>query len=134
VARARRTVAIPDRIPKAGVQWVPVGAAAALLVIFAMLVTPWVKPGPPREWAGNPSATRIGTSPTVAATPQSETPAQPQALAPDDGTPVAVATDTLFDHTQDVEFILDPVTVRRGQATMGRPNLQVQGERAVITF
>lgn len=133
VARARRTVAVPDRIPKPGVQWVPVGAAAALLVIFAVLVSPWVKPGPQREWAGSPSITQTGTTPTAAA-PETQAPTQPEALTPDDGAPVAVATDTLFDHTQDVEFILDPVTVRRGQATMGRPNLQVQGERAVITF
>jgi len=135
VARARRAVAEPDRIPKPGVQWAPVGAVAALLVIFAMLVTPWIKPGPPRDaqWAGDGSETPATTP--IAGIAETGGPAQPEAVAPQQqGAPVAVMTDTLFDHTQDIEFILDPVTVRRGQATMGRPNLQVQGEHAVITF
>lgn len=135
MARARRAAAIPDRIPKAGVQWVPVGAAAALLVIFAMLMTPWIKPGPTndRRWADGSSTTPPVTTP-IATVSEGDGPAQPEAVAPHEGAPVAVVTDTLFDHTQDIEFILDPVTVRRGQATMGRPNLQVQGEHAVITF
>jgi len=133
VARARRAAAAPDRVPKAGVQWVPVGATAALLVVFAMLMTPMIKPGPARDrqWAdGNPPAP-TATAP-VATVPQG--PEQPQPVAAQASEPVAAISDTLFDHAQDIEFMLDPVTVRRGQATMGRPNLQVQGEHAVITF
>ncbi|MEK7329389.1 MAG: hypothetical protein AAB113_01165, partial [Candidatus Eisenbacteria bacterium] len=43
--------------------------------------------------------------------------------------------DSLFDHSADVEFILDPVTLRKGRAhTVLRLNPNVQGEKAVITF
>jgi hypothetical protein len=47
---------------------------------------------------------------------------------------VATVPDSLFDHGQDVEFILDPVTLRRGRATVKNPTANVQAEQAVITF
>ena len=41
----------------------------------------------------------------------------------------------VFDHSNDVEFVLDPVTVRKGRAhTALKINPSVQGEKAVITF
>jgi hypothetical protein len=43
------------------------------------------------------------------------------------------APDTLFDHTEDVEFILDPVKLQRGRATVTRPPA-AQGEKAAISF
>ena len=48
--------------------------------------------------------------------------------------PVAAVPDSLFDHREDVEFILDPVTLRRGRATVNRPSGAVQAEQTVITF
>lgn len=52
----------------------------------------------------------------------------------DAGTAVAVA-DSLFDHNEDIDFILDPGTVRRGHVRPGPPRTtNVQGEHAVITF
>jgi hypothetical protein len=44
-------------------------------------------------------------------------------------------SDSIFDHTEDVEFILDPVTPRRANARAAtHRSAAVQGERAVITF
>ena len=37
-------------------------------------------------------------------------------------------------HTDDVEFILDPVTLRRGRATVTRAQGSPQAEQALITF
>jgi hypothetical protein len=42
--------------------------------------------------------------------------------------------DSLFDHSEDVEFILDPVTLHRGRASMTRTPSGVRGEKAVISF
>jgi hypothetical protein len=47
---------------------------------------------------------------------------------------LASIPDSLFDHSEDVEFILDPVTLRRGRATVTRLPAGVQGEKAVISF
>ncbi len=48
---------------------------------------------------------------------------------------VAVISDSLFDHSEDVDFVLDPVTLRQGRAhTASRLPRGVQGEQAVITF
>src|SRR5207249_510510 len=44
-----------------------------------------------------------------------------------------VRTDSLFDHTEDVEFILDPVRLQRGRATVTKPPT-IRGEKAVISF
>ena len=47
----------------------------------------------------------------------------------------AGVADSLFDHSEDVEFILDPVTLRKGRAhTVVRVQPQPRGEQAVITF
>ena len=48
----------------------------------------------------------------------------------------AGVTDSLFDHSEDVEFILDPVTLRKGRAhTVVRVQPEpARGEQAVITF
>jgi hypothetical protein len=47
----------------------------------------------------------------------------------------AQVVDSLFDHSNDVEFVLDPVTMRKGRAhTALRLNPNVQGAKAVITF
>ena len=48
--------------------------------------------------------------------------------------PVAIS-DTLFDHSEDVDFVLDPVTLHRGHAhTASRLPQGIRGEQAVITF
>ena len=47
---------------------------------------------------------------------------------------MALGADSLFDHNEDVEFILDPITLRRGRATMTRQMARTEGKRAVISF
>jgi hypothetical protein len=47
----------------------------------------------------------------------------------------AALTDSLFDHSEDVEFILDPVVLHRGRAqAASHLPAGAQGERTVISF
>ena len=48
--------------------------------------------------------------------------------------PIASVPDSLFDHTEDVEFILDPMTLHRGRPAAVRARGPVQGQQATITF
>ena len=135
LARARRAASSADRISTAGIQWIPVTAAAALLLVVATLISPWlgVKPGSltnrdmgrrvvRQAQLVRPGST--GTSGSHAAGAQSPSPMGP----------VATVHDSLFNHSEDVEFVLDPVTLRRGRGTVTRVPPRPQGARAVITF
>jgi hypothetical protein len=47
----------------------------------------------------------------------------------------AAVLDSLFDRSEDVEFVLDPVTLHKGRAqTQLKVNPDVQGAKAVISF
>ena len=130
LARARRTESVPDRLPVATPRWAPALAVAAVVLVAAVVAV---------QFSGR-SATRQVTQP-VAVTPVPATPAPN--LAPGDDAvlePQLVAaevfSDSLFDHSADVEFVLDPVTVRRGQAhpaTRLAPPI-TSGDQATITF
>ena len=135
LARARRAVPTPDRIPTPGIQWVPITAAAALLLILGVLISPWVGLGPGPQIAQR-QPERPSLREPVLVRPTSDSPrAVGEPVAPDGAADaLAAVPDSLFDHSEDVEFILDPVTLRRGRATVTRPPGDVQGERAVITF
>ena len=64
--------------------------------------------------------------------PPGAAPAQPGRAG---GSVAAAISDSLFDHSEDVDFVLDPVTLHRGRAhTASRLPRNVQGEQAVITF
>ncbi len=136
LARVRRLSPAPDRVPGIRLGWVPVSVAAAALVIAGILVAQWVglKPAPPSgppQWAKQPV-----TEPKLVGGP-AEKPAVPRAPGPRPGagSEVAGIPDSLFDHSEDIEFILDPVTLRGGRVE--RPPLKqpgIQGEQAVITF
>jgi len=132
LARARRAAPIGDRVHVAGVQWVPVTAAAALLLVAATLVSPWIGLFP-REHSTAVASLPVPNDPQLVgpASPPSEQ-APTAALFAEQ--PVAtMVPDTLFNHSEDVEFILDPVTVNRGRATLRREH-GVKAEQAVITF
>jgi predicted anti-sigma-YlaC factor YlaD len=130
LARVRRTESVPDRLPVATPRWAPALAAAAVLLVATVVAVQF----------GGRNATRQVTQP-VAVNPMPAT-ATP-ALAPGDAAilePQLVSaeafSDSLFDHSADVEFVLDPVTVRRGQAhpaTRLAPPI-TSGEQATITF
>ena len=142
LVRARRASPATDRISAGGVQWVPATAAAALLLIVGTLVSPWLGLGP-----GPRVAERREPAPSLRE-PERVSPELATSRAPGGGArwspgdahqpvatgPIADVSDSLFDHSHDVEFILDPMSVRRGRATMAREPSAVQGKQAVITF
>ena len=141
LARARRATAAPDRLPVGTPRWIPITATAALLAIAATMTL---------QWMGITPAGRMTPRTGVAAVPEPVLVRSPDArttasTVPDDrlatvrgetDAPFAGGVpDSLFDHSADVEFILDPVTLRKGRAhTVLRLNPNVQGEKAVITF
>jgi len=123
-------------LPHATPRWIPITATAALLTIAATMTLQWMGVAPtgraldPGTGADNARTARVepARSPSPATLASVET-----ALEPAPGQP-GVA-DSLFDHSADVEFILDPVVVRKGRAhTVLHVNPSVQGEKAVITF
>jgi anti-sigma factor RsiW len=131
LARARRAVPAADRLPTVSVPWVPATAAAALLLVLGTMIAPWI--GPVSRMAGRePDRTAVRQPVLV----------QPVATSAPSGLPspsgdansVAAIPDSLFDHTDDVEFILDPVTLRRDRATVTRTPGGTQAEQAIITF
>jgi anti-sigma factor RsiW len=139
LARARRAVPAADRIPEAGLQWVPLTAAAALLLILGVLISPWVGLGPgPRMASREVPATvhepelvpvRVPSLVSSGAGGRSSDLARRSSAER-----VAAVSDSLFDHSEDVEFILDPVTLHRGRATMTRVPAGAKAAQAVISF
>jgi anti-sigma factor RsiW len=138
LARARRASPAPDRVGAGTRSWVPLTAAASLVVIAAVMVSPWigmflrpetpvtalVEPVAQPELVAGVEATSVPPasvrSPDAARVPATET--------------LASIPDSMFDHSADVEFILDPVAVRRGRTTVTRVTEGVQVEQAVISF
>jgi predicted anti-sigma-YlaC factor YlaD len=126
---ARRASAVPDRLAVAPTtpRWVPVTAAAALLVVVFALLLPTVMP-------------RLGTQDAgLRASLPSNDVAEPRLLASAVQDPAAkpavTLADSLFDHSEDVEFILDPVVLHRGRAqSAARRSDGIQGEQTVISF
>lgn len=128
LARSRRAPAAPDRIPRPKVRWVPITAAASLVVLAITATAPWIGRGPMAPGRGTTALAPVREPVLV----------QPRAVSGRTGTAadaaVAGIPDSLFDHSEDVEFILDPVTLRRGRASLSHAPASVQGEQAVVTF
>jgi len=139
LARARRSAPAADRVPSASRPWVPVTAAAvAVAVLAGSLAMPWLgmRTESRRTTATGPVAqlepARVlppaeGPAPSLAARPGDP------ATAPGRGAASRTHADSLFDHSEDIEFILDPVRLQRGRATVSRPPA-TQGEKAVLSF
>ena len=142
LARTRRVAPAPDRLGVPAFPWKPVTAAAALVALAATLVAPWVE---------------TGRTPGVATRPTAEPVVQPTLRAAGDAVPspghmsvpgargasldrsgradlTASIPDSVFDHSEDVEFILDPVPLHRGRPSVVRARTGVQGQQATITF
>jgi anti-sigma factor RsiW len=136
LAAARRAPAERDVVyvrPVSG--WVPLAAAAALVLVAGVFVVPQVmrsQQGGSFTHSGGP----VAEPRLVAVTTSPGSAARGSATAPSASGPVSVAiSDTLFDHSEDVDFVLDPVTLRRGHAhTVSRLSHGIQAEQAVITF
>lgn len=133
LAAARRSAPAPDVIfVRETPRWVPVTAAAAAVLLVVATVAPWVSRAPngllARRDAPVPEARLVAARVEAPATPGA-----PAASA--SGHVVAAVVDSLFDHSEDIDFVLDPVSVRGGRAHAGtRLPDGVQGEQTVITF
>ena len=138
LARARRASPAADRVEAGSRSWVPLTAAASLVVIAAVLASPWIgmvlRPETPAvariEPVPQPELV-AGVEPAVV--PPASVQAPDVARVPATET-MASIPDSMFDHSADVEFILDPVAVRRGRPPVTRVNQGVQVEQAVISF
>lgn len=143
LARARRASPVADRVVVSEPRWVPVTAAAALLLVAAASIVPWLMNRPdtgtiaakvteaPKQPVLVGTIAQPGATAQTNADPASEAPSSELFL---DGS-VAMVPDSLFDHSEDVEFILDPVVVnRRGRATVSRTPDPIEARQAVITF
>jgi predicted anti-sigma-YlaC factor YlaD len=141
--RARRAAPVADRVVVREPRWVPVTAAAALLLVAATATLPWLmnRPAPgtiaaqvaeaPKEPVLVGTIAQPGATARTIADPASEAPSS-ELFA--DGS-MAMVPDSLFDHSEDVEFILDPVVVnRRGRAAVSRTPGPIEARQAVITF
>jgi anti-sigma factor RsiW len=97
-----------------------VAAPAPVVATIAPVVTP-----PSQSASAGPvSPARSNAKPTLAR-PQRNRPAEVLAAVPD----------SLFDHTADVELVLDPVTLRKERGRGYTPvQTTVKGEQASITF
>jgi anti-sigma factor RsiW len=122
LAAARRAATAPDRIAVVPVRpvWIQVTATAALLLLTLSALLPWL---------GTSAVQRLlaGRESKVA---------EPRLVATASRAPEPVRLDSLgIDHSEDVEFILDPVVLHRGRAQApSRLPKGVQGEQAVISF
>ncbi len=140
VASARRAERAPDRLPVVPTPvWLPAATAAAVLVVGALAVLPMLARRSSRLVAVSRTTTAAPRQPelvsTVAADASDGQRAAGLARTPArSGAAVATVTDSLFDHNADVEFILDPLAVRRGASTATRSVNGIQAERAVISF
>jgi len=138
LAAARRSTPVPDRVivpVPASARWAPVAAAAAVLIVGAATLLPGRLP----MLAGSRSpASRGALASREPAEPRLVPVAQPmagQAAKPVPAPHAGVLADSLFDHSEDVEFILDPVVLRRGRAsTASRLPSGIQGEQTVISY
>ena len=130
LARSRRVAPVPDVVDARPSRWVPAAAVAAavVLVVAAMLVLPRL-PLRGRGPDASPPLAELGGGPKVAVlVPVSRTDragSRGEVVAP---RPAVVADDP-FDHSADLEFILDPVQVRRSAREPG-----AEGEREIISF
>ena len=140
VARARRAAPVADRLPDPRPAWAPVAVAASMLLVTVTLLVPRLALLGP---AGGGQANRLAPQEARLVTSQLPVASVPAAIAPSTGAAttsrpatqeqVAALIDSLIDHGQDVDFVIDPVRVGH-ERTAGRRPEPVQGHRAVITF
>ena len=140
LARTRRTAAAPDHVLQPRPRWQVAGAVAALLVVGAAVLLPSLRGGPPSDRAGRVSLPPVREPVLVAPAANSALNAPAlnrfaRSLPGVPGSGLALLADSVFDHKEDVEFILDPVTLRRGHAhAVTSAPAGVRVERAVVSF
>ncbi|HEY3215926.1 MAG TPA: anti-sigma factor [Candidatus Eisenbacteria bacterium] len=146
LAKARRAVPVPDRIPVATSRWIPITATAALLAISGATVIQWTGTLAPRSAARQemPSVqepmlvegSSRPTEPVLRAAPGTSEPVAVAGRGAADRQGQVALSDSLWEQGDDVEFILDAMTLRKGRAhpTSRLTPHRARGERAVITF
>jgi anti-sigma factor RsiW len=139
LARSRRAAPAPDALGERPARWAPAMAAAAAVVVLALAVmlalpgAPWR--GPAGGGTSQVAVVSGGPAVPVLVSGEGREPARPEGRT--GGAAPGVAADDPFDHGADVEFILDPVSVTRGRATVARAGARqpdAEGERAIISF
>lgn len=133
--RVRRTESVPDSLPVGRPLWVPIGSAMAAGALIALtLAGPWLDgQRDSRTVARLPDGAAI-TEPVLVQPSAESAPAASATGLLAARADHALAADSLFDHSEDVEFILDPVTLHRGRASVNRTSGGQTDEKAVITF
>lgn len=142
LVRARRATAAPDRLPETRRPWIAVTATAAAAVLVLTVVAPWtgwMTGGVPDTRIAGPGSPEAVPEPVAVARPVGTVPPAAGVVTQTLPDLAALPADSLFDHGDDVEFILDPVALRRGRAHPLPASRQgdregVQVERAVISF
>lgn len=110
--------------------WVPMTAAAVAVLLVVTAVAPYLSRTPVGlTLAGRGNA--VPEARLVATRASASAPHATRASGP-----VATASvDSLFDHSEDIDFVLEPVNVRDGRAqAASRLPGGIQGEQTVITF
>ena len=135
LAAARKAPRAPDRIfVTATPAWVPAAAAAALLLVAGVALAPRFLQ---LRDAGSIAAlsTPVAEPRLVALTGPAGGAATRHGAGPaSHPAPVAIS-ETLFDHTEDVDFVLEPVTMNRGRARAASKLPQgIRRDRAIISF
>ncbi|HEY6194659.1 MAG TPA: zf-HC2 domain-containing protein [Candidatus Eisenbacteria bacterium] len=138
LAAARRASSVPDRIAAAPAtpRWVPITAAAALVLVAVTKLSPILAPllsgGAP---GGVTTLGQLARLEKPVAEPRLLVPAPVPGAHTPAQRPIPTLADSLFDHSEDVEFILDPVVLHRGRAqAASHLPAGVQGEHTVISF
>ena len=138
LARSRRVAVAPDVVGQAGVRWVPAAAAAAAAVLTVACALLFLPHSPWHVPAG-PSAMQVArvtngpVEPVLLHSVDSRRAERPGSGSNAGGD----LSDKVFDHSEDVEFILDPVTLHRGRASVTRTGSRrtgVEGGQAIISF
>jgi anti-sigma factor RsiW len=131
LAAARRASPAPDRVlVRQAPRWTAVAVAASLVLLAAATIGPRLAgiPGTPAPLASR--SARVAEPRMVAVNPPEQGRVATSATAANPS-----FSDSLFDHSEDVDFVLDPVTLRRGRAhTTTRQPGGIKSEAAVITF
>jgi len=130
LARVRRTESVPDRLPVATPRRAPALAVAAVVLVAAVVAIQFGGRNPSRQVTQAVAVNPVPATPAPDLAPGDAAVLEPQLVTAEG------FSDSLFDHSADVEFVLDPVTVRRGQAhpaTRLAPPI-TSGEQATITF
>ncbi|HET7225506.1 MAG TPA: zf-HC2 domain-containing protein [Candidatus Eisenbacteria bacterium] len=133
LARTRRATVAPDRVTLARPMGAWLATAAAGLAITGLLLAPW------RPWLQAPHALPHAAAVMAQLTPVRQPELRHPVMAARSGAghERVAAADTLFDHSEDVEMVLDPVVLRmhNGRASVVRSTTPaVHGEQAVISF